>query len=132
MKTLVEIPEAYRIQEPIHQRHYLVNGELKEWSGSTSQVISTISSTEDYEQTVLGSIPTNEEPEAMEALDAATKAWDQGKGVWPTMKVKDRIACMETFVKQMETKREEVVKLLMWEIGKAKPDAYKEFDRTVA
>ena len=125
------IPEPYQITDPIHQRHYLVDGELKEWKGATSEVISTISSTEDYRQTVLGSIPTNAEPEAMEALDAATKAWDQGKGVWPTMKVKDRIECMEAFVKQMETKREEVVKLLMWEIGKSKPDSYKEFDRTV-
>ena len=125
------IPKEFQIEKPIHQRQYLVDGELKEWKGATSEVISTISSTKEYQQTVLGSIPTNAESEAMEALDAATKAWDQGKGVWPTMKVKDRIECMESFVKQMETKREEVVKLLMWEIGKSKPDSYKEFDRTV-
>ena len=125
------IPEHYQINDPIHQRHYLVNGELKVWTGETSEVISTISSTDNYQHTVLGSIPTNAEAEAMEALEAATQAWDQGKGVWPTMKVKDRIACMESFVQQMETKREEVVKLLMWEIGKSKPDSYKEFDRTV-
>src|SRR5690606_19996537 len=48
-----------------------------------------------------------------------------------TMKVVDRIACMEKFVKQMKTKRDEVVKLLMWEIGKNLPDSEKEFDRTV-
>src|SRR5690606_36078048 len=33
--------------------------------------------------------------------------------------------------KKMQVKREEVVKLLMWEIGKSKADSYKEFDRTV-
>lgn len=133
MKTLPSlIPEEYRITDQIHQKQYLVDGELKEWTGSTSDVISTISSTEDYQQTVLGSIPTNGEAEAMEALEAARKAWDNGQGVWPTMKVKDRIECMEAFVKKMETKREEVVKLLMWEIGKSQPDSYKEFDRTVA
>ena len=126
------IPELFQIKEQIHQRHYLVNGELKEWKGDTSEVISTISSTQEYKQTVLGSIPTNREEEAMEALDAATQAWDHGKGVWPTMKVKDRIDCMENFVAMMETKREEVVKLLMWEIGKSMPDSYKEFDRTVS
>src|SRR5690606_7663324 len=49
----------------------------------------------------------------------------------PTMKVKDRIVCMQDFVKKMQVKREEVVKLLMWEIGKSKADSYKEFDRTV-
>ena len=126
------IPEAFQITEQIHQRHYLVNGELKAWSGATSEVYSTISSTEAYKPTLLGSIPTNSEPEALEALDAALGAWDQGQGLWPTMKVKDRIDCMHNFVQKMETKREEVVKLLMWEIGKNKADSYKEFDRTIA
>ncbi|MDC1327590.1 NADP-dependent glyceraldehyde-3-phosphate dehydrogenase, partial [Ulvibacter sp.] len=53
------------------------------------------------------------------------------QGQWPTMKVVDRIACMENFVTQMKTKRAEIVKLLMWEIGKNLPDSEKEFDRTV-
>ncbi|MEL6306114.1 MAG: NADP-dependent glyceraldehyde-3-phosphate dehydrogenase [Bacteroidota bacterium] len=132
MKSLPPIPENLQIKEPIHLRHYLVDGDMKNWEGPTSEVFSTISSTEEYQKTILGSIPTNQEPEAMEALDAATKAWDQGKGLWPTMKVKDRIECMESFVQKMEEKREEVVKLLMWEIGKSQPDSYKEFDRTVA
>ena len=125
------IPKEFQILEPLHQRHYLVNGVLKEWEGATSEVTSTLSSTEYYQPTLLGSIPNNGESEALEALDAATTAWNNGKGVWPTMPVKDRIECMETFVKQMETKREQVVKLLMWEIGKSKSDSYKEFDRTV-
>ena len=132
MKSLPSIPENLQIKQPIHLRHYLVNGEMKDWEGETSEVFSTISSTKEYQKTILGSIPTNQEPEAMEALDAATKAWDQGKGLWPTMKVKDRIECMESFVQKMEEKREEVVKLLMWEIGKSQPDSYKEFDRTVS
>ncbi len=67
----------------------------------------------------------------MEALNAAVEAYDRGKGIWPTMHVKDRIECMEKFVGQMETKRDEIVKLLMWEIGKSLPDSQKEFDRTV-
>ena len=47
------------------------------------------------------------------------------------MKVIDRIACMDRFVEQMKTKRDEVVKLLMWEIGKNLSDSEKEFDITV-
>ncbi|SHG27293.1 NADP-dependent glyceraldehyde-3-phosphate dehydrogenase [Flagellimonas flava] len=125
------IPEALQITDQIHQKTYLVNGELREWKGKNTDVISTISSTDDYAHTILGSIPDMGETEAMEALDAAVGAYDQGQGVWPTMKVKDRIECMESFVKKMEEKREEVVKLLMWEIGKSMPDSYKEFDRTV-
>lgn len=131
MPSNIAIPEALQIISEIHQRTYLVDGELREWKGENTQVISTISSTKEYAHTVLGSIPNMGEPEALEALDAAIGAFDQGKGLWPTMKVKDRIECMETFVKKMEEKREEVVKLLMWEIGKSMPDSYKEFDRTV-
>ncbi|WP_411893418.1 NADP-dependent glyceraldehyde-3-phosphate dehydrogenase [Winogradskyella sp. A2] len=125
------IPEQYQIKEILNQNTYLVNGELKTWTGDTSKVYSTISSTENYQPTLLGTIPTLGESEALEALDSAVKAYGKGQGLWPTMKVADRISCMEKFVGQMKTKREEVVKLLMWEIGKNLPDSQKEFDRTV-
>ena len=125
------IPEEFKIKQIIHQRTYLVNGTLKLWNGATSDVHSTISSTADYAPTLLGSIPLLEKAQAIEALDAATNAYGKGQGLWPTMKVADRIACMEKFVRQMKTKRDEVVKYLMWEIGKNFNDSQKEFDRTV-
>ncbi|MEO5787846.1 MAG: NADP-dependent glyceraldehyde-3-phosphate dehydrogenase [Gelidibacter sp.] len=125
------IPEQFRIKSLIHQNSYLVDGELKSWSGESSEVHSTISSTEVYQPTLLGTIPTLGEKEALDALDAAVNAYDKGQGLWPTMKVKDRIDCMENFTTQMKTKRAEIVKLLMWEIGKTLPDSEKEFDRTV-
>lgn len=129
--TFQDIPDEYKIDALLHQSTYLVNGELKHWEGETTEVYSTISSTKDYKPTILGTIPQLGEAEALEALDAATSAYGKGQGLWPTMKVIDRIACMEKFVEQMKTKREEVVKLLMWEIGKNLGDSEKEFDRTV-
>jgi glyceraldehyde-3-phosphate dehydrogenase (NADP+) len=131
MPPSAEIPEKYLIAEPIHQREYLVGGQLRPWEGDSSEVYSTISTTPEYSQTLLGSIPTMGEEQAMEALDAALNAYDRGKGVWPTMKVRDRVGCMEKFLAQMEGKRDQVVQLLMWEIGKSLPDSQKEFDRTV-
>ncbi len=126
-----EIPQEYRISSLIHQNSFLVNGKLKKWSGDTAEVFSTISSTSEYKKTLLGTVPDLGEGEAMEALESACEAYGRGQGLWPTMKVVDRIACMEKFVEQMITKRDEVVKLLMWEIGKNLPDSQKEFDRTV-
>ncbi|MEE9364342.1 MAG: NADP-dependent glyceraldehyde-3-phosphate dehydrogenase [Cellulophaga sp.] len=125
------IKEEYQITETIEQKHYLADGILKEWKGKTTEVYSSISSTEAYKPTLLGSIPDMTEKEAIEVLDSALKAYNKGQGAWPTMRVKDRIDCMEVFVKKMEGKREEVVKLLMWEIGKSLPDSEKEFDRTI-
>ena len=129
--TFNEIPKAYIIDKLTHQKTYLLNGELIEWTGNTSDIYSTISSTEEYKPTLLGSIPVLTEKEALLALDAASDAFGKGKGPWPTMKVADRISCREKFVTQMKTKRDEVVKLLMWEIGKNLSDSEKEFDRTV-
>ena len=131
MNEKFTIPKPFQIQETLSQNTYLVNGELKTWNGDTSKVYSTISSTEQYQPTLLGTIPTLGETEALDALDAAVNAYNKGQGLWPTMKVADRIACMEKFVEQMKTKRDNVVKLLMWEIGKNLPDSQKEFDRTV-
>ena len=68
------IPENFKITQPIHQKTYLVDGELKSWNGATSKVYSTISSTVDYAPTLLGSIPLLEKEQAFEALDAASAA----------------------------------------------------------
>ncbi|MEO8252891.1 MAG: NADP-dependent glyceraldehyde-3-phosphate dehydrogenase [Flavobacterium sp.] len=125
------IPEEYKITTLVNQDTYLLDGELKKWTGKTTEVFSTISSTEKYAPTLLGSIPFMGEKEAEEVVTSAKNAFDNGQGLWPTMKVADRIKCMENFVSQMKTTRQEVVKLLMWEIGKSLGDSEKEFDRTV-
>jgi glyceraldehyde-3-phosphate dehydrogenase (NADP+) len=125
------IPQEFQINSLLIQDTYLVDGELKKWTGETTTVYSTISSTEDYEPTLLGTIPFMGEADALLALEAASSAYNNGQGLWPTMKVVDRIKCMENFVTQMKTTRNEVVKFLMWEIGKSLGDSEKEFDRTV-
>jgi glyceraldehyde-3-phosphate dehydrogenase (NADP+) len=125
------IPSEFKITKLLHQDTYLVNGELKKWTGETSEVYSTISSTEKYSPTLLGTIPTMGETAADEVVQSAVAAYDKGQGIWPTMKVIDRIKCMEHFVTQMKVARSEVVNYLMWEIGKSLGDSEKEFDRTV-
>ena len=98
IKTTMNIPDQYNIKKTIEQKTYLVDGQLKTWSGETANIYSTISSTESYQPTLLGSIPQLGEEQANEALDAACNAFNKGKGLWPTMKVVDRIACMDKFV----------------------------------
>ena len=105
------IPENIKINEPLHQKEYLLDGALKIWDGTTTEVFSTISSTPNYAPTVLGSIPCMGEKEALEALASSNEAFKNGQGDWPTMKVQDRIKCMESFVSQMKETRNEVVKL---------------------
>jgi glyceraldehyde-3-phosphate dehydrogenase (NADP+) len=126
------IPEAYRISETIEQREYLINGEMKTWPGSLNPVMSPVFVKENgtYTQKLIGSTPLLTSTEALEALDAAVKAYDLGQGLWPTMSVTERIEHVEKFLAAMREQRTAVVKLLMWEIGKTLKDSEKEFDRT--
>lgn len=127
----MNIPAEFQIKELLHQETYLSNGELIKWNGKTDEVFSTISSSEEYKPTLLGTVPHMNEETALQVLQSACDAYAKGQGDWPTMKVADRIACMENFVSKMKEQREKVVKYLMWEIGKSLPDSRKEFDRTV-
>ncbi len=132
-------PEESRFKEcglppPIHQRETLVNGALVPWTGPVETVRSAIcvrKADGSLKQVELGSYPVGGIPEAKIALDAAVAAYNSGRGEWPTMTVAQRIDCMQDFTKQMVARREQIVQLIMWEIGKTLPDSQKEFDRTV-
>lgn len=126
------IPEAFRLPQPIDQREYLINGELRIWKGNLNPVLSPvfIKDGDEYHQKVIGSTPLLTSKESLEAMDAAVQAYDLGQGYWPTRSVTERIEHVERFLASMRTKRDAVVNLLMWEIGKTKKDSEREFDRT--
>lgn len=127
-----EIPNDWQIGQAIEQREYLIDGELRSWKGNLNAVVSPIFVKDKgkREQKVIGYTPLLNSHEALVALDAATKAYDLGHGYWPTLSVTDRISHIEKFLARMREKRSEVVRLLMWEIGKPLKDSEKEFDRT--
>ena len=126
------IPEKYTLNSPIRHDTYLIDGKIGKWNGEFTEVISTLlANEEDDKYITLGDSPKMDKKHALLALEAADKAYSNGTGTWPTMKVYERINCMQKFVDLMVLKRDEVVKLLMWEIGKNLKDSEKEFDRTV-
>lgn len=127
------VPAHLEIVQELEQKVYLVGGELKTWEGETQDVFSPVCIKEgnEYVRKRLGSFPVLTEKESYDALKAAQDAYDLGRGEWPTMPVKKRIAHMHNFVKAMKEEKQEVVKYLMWEIGKNYADSEKEFDRTV-
>lgn len=128
-----QIPTDYNLTDPIEQREYLVNGEMRAWAGKTQDVWSPVyvKTANGLEQKRIGSYPITDPADAMEVLDSAVKAFNHGRGEWPMMSVAQRIDAVEKFTQKMIAKRDEVVKLLMWEIGKSLGDSQKEFDRTV-
>ncbi|MCA4130289.1 aldehyde dehydrogenase family protein, partial [Pseudomonas aeruginosa] len=130
--SLDAIPEQYRPDAPIEQRDYLVDGQLRHWDGPLAPVRSPVflAEADGERQVILGSTPLLDADAALAALDAAVRAYDHGQGLWPNLRVAERIQHVERFLARMREQREAVVKLLMWEIGKNLKDSEKEFDRT--
>jgi glyceraldehyde-3-phosphate dehydrogenase (NADP+) len=108
-----------------------VGGVLQKYSGELDQVASPIFDESTGERIIIGSLPRMSAEDAVEAVEAAAKAWDGGQGVWPQMSLAQRIATVEKLVVELRSVRDEIVNVLMWEIAKNSGDAAKEFDRTM-
>ncbi|WP_343534792.1 NADP-dependent glyceraldehyde-3-phosphate dehydrogenase [Pedobacter sp.] len=128
-----DVPAEYALEGPLDQRSYLSNGDMLTWSGDVHTVLSPIciKTAKGLERKLIGTYPLCGEKEAQIALDAAVHAYNNGRGEWPTMSVAQRIECVEKFTRDIMEKKQEVVKLIMWEIGKTYGDSVKEFDRTI-
>jgi len=126
------IPQEHRPGPGIEQRGYLCNGEIRQWDGPLQDVLSPICTPAPaLERRRIGGYPLLTGKEALEALDAACASQDGGRGEWPTMPVEGRIARLAGFASRMTAVRDEVVRRMMWEIGKSLSDSRREFDRTV-
>lgn len=132
--SVSSVPEPVRVPCYRAGAKYLIDGAVRDWDGPVEEVKSPvcIDSGRGPQPYPLGRYPLMTAEVARAALDAAHRAYDHGRGAWPTMSVAERVRHVEAFVPRMEAVRDEVVRLLMWEIGKTLPDARKEFDRTVA
>jgi len=129
-----DIPESVRLSQPLHQKRILINGEFLPWEGPVHTVYSQIFVKKDGQEPApleIGSYPLATEKEAALALEAALAAHDYGRGEWPSMGAEGRIKALEGFTRGLKEHREEIVKLIVWEIAKSVADAEKEFDRTI-
>lgn len=129
-----DIPENIRLSQPLHQKRILINGEFIDWTGPVHTVYSQIFVKKDGQEAApieIGSYPLATDKEAELALQAALKAHDYGRGEWPSMGAEGRIKALQGFTRGLKEHREEIVKLIVWEIAKSVPDAEKEFDRTI-
>lgn len=93
-----EIPEDVKPGSQ-KQTEYLINGEIKKWRGPFQEVLSQVFLKKNgkLEQVVLGEYPKLTQNEAMEAATAAEQAFDNGRGLWPTMSVRRRIKHVERY-----------------------------------
>ncbi|CAE7688660.1 gapN, partial [Symbiodinium microadriaticum] len=64
--------------------------------------------------------------ESVQAVQAAAKAWDLGRGEWPRKTLEQRVAAVEKLVGRLKEIREKIVTVLQWEICKNDADAAKD------
>ena len=131
--TADELPAELRVDASAYENRWLCDGQVRTWAGESMAIEAAVCVRDGDRVTrpVLGRVPALGEAEAMAALAAAKRAYDLGRGAWPRATMAERLKAVETFLAKLKPLRAEVVKLLMWEIGKPKGDAEKEFDRTV-
>jgi glyceraldehyde-3-phosphate dehydrogenase (NADP+) len=128
-----DIPEEFSLKSPVIQKEYLIDGGLRIWDGQMQEVFSPVyvKTYSGLSRKAVGSYPMLTEKESLEALKAATNAFNHGRGLWPAMPFDKRIKHIKYFLVQMQSRKKEIVHLLMWETGKSYQGAEKEFDRTV-
>lgn len=132
--TADKIPEKFRLPErPYNLDYYLCNGQLIEWSGATSNVYSPILEKvgSEWKRTFLGTVPIMDHSTLFTCLNSSVAAYNVGAGAWPTTSIPNRVQHVEKFAQELIKRKVEIVKLLMWEIGKSYDWALDEFDRTL-
>ena len=74
------IPKQVQIPPNLEQREYLVDGQMLTWNGDLSPVASPVCVKEgnEFKQQIIGSTPLLTSKEALDAMEAAVKAYDQG------------------------------------------------------
>ncbi|EIN05485.1 aldehyde dehydrogenase [Punctularia strigosozonata HHB-11173 SS5] len=108
---------------------YLVNGEVKTFTKSTTKIATAIYA--GAERVVISEFARCDKDVALEALKAAQDAWGRGLGAWPRATIQERVKAMHGFLLDYKAAKEQMVELLMWDICKSRKDAEDEIDRTI-
>ncbi len=135
MKTVFpyeqDIPAEMLKGIPVGRNDCLINGKVTGWKGPFREVPSPLlmRTVDGLSQKSIGQVPSMDEDAMLNVLRHALDAFSNGRGDWPGLSVGERIERFDTFITRIENVKEEIVRLLQWEIGKASREALEEFDR---
>ncbi|MBP1750089.1 MAG: aldehyde dehydrogenase [Deltaproteobacteria bacterium] len=119
---------------PVAGKNFLQQGRVDHWRGPFREVQSPllVRTVAGLSQKRIGSVPSMDEEVSLNILREARGAFDNGRGEWVAMPTGDRVERFEAFLNKMESTREDITRLLQWEIGKTARESKNEFDRAVA
>jgi len=128
--SVSESEAAFKTKPSVDECFKFVGGAKRPWTGEIIEVTSPVVD-ESGKRIKIGAVASYTSADAVEAVEAAAKAWDKGQGKWPQMSLASRIAAIEGFLEYLQPARESIVNAVMWEICKNMTDAAAEFDRTM-
>lgn len=128
----VESTDAEYLSKPFVQgAKTFYGGIISEWTGKIERVTSPIIDATTNSRTIIGELAQMGSEDVLKVVESAKVAWKNGQGVWPQMSPEERMAALQNVVSALKDRRDEIVKVLMWEICKTSADAAAEFDRTM-
>jgi glyceraldehyde-3-phosphate dehydrogenase (NADP+) len=131
---LEDIPAEQAPPRAVIQKDVLIGGQIEVWNGPTEKIYSPtrVDVGGVVQPYFLGEVPVMDADSGYRAYEAARAAWKNGDGAWPSMSLEERVARLQTFLSKMRERRAELIKWIMWEIGKSEKLASAEVDRTIA
>jgi glyceraldehyde-3-phosphate dehydrogenase (NADP+) len=125
------LDEEYNSKPFVNGALTFYGGIINEWNGNNADVTSPIIDEATGKRTIIGKLAQLTVDEAQKVVQIAKKAWNYGQGKWTQLSMEERIEAIERVVIALKSKRDEIIKVLMWEICKTSDDAAAEFDRTM-
>lgn len=118
---------------PVDWTKWLDNGQIRAWNGPMREIYSPllVRDATGLTQKIIGRAPLMNRNTSINVLDHAREAFSEGNGEWPSMHVEKRTERLEAFLSRIAGIKDNIVRLLQWEIGKSGKDARQEFDRTI-
>ena len=100
-----------------------IDGVISQYTGALENMTSPIIDSSTGKRAIIGVLAQMTTSDAEAAVESAAKAWNNGQGEWPQMKLEDRISAIKNVMEAIQARREEIANVLMWEIAKTVDDA---------
>lgn len=108
---------------------FISDGKVIEYDGYKQECYSPIKKSGNSIK--IGTLTKMDSKTVLHMLNNARTAWSHGLGQWPHRTSADRLDIMKRLIESLRRKREEIIRVIMWDICKSFKNASDEYDLTL-
>ena len=108
---------------------FISDGKVIEYDGYKQECYSPIKKS--GSSIKIGTLTKMDSKTVLHMLNNARTAWSHGLGQWPHRTSTDRLSIMKRLIESLRKKREEIIRVIMWDICKSFKNASDEYDLTL-